>query len=74
MKYLWIIALIFLLFLTVRGFGQNLSAMDKEGNEIVRCYTVEYENNLREKFPNRATIEEFENWIAPKIEEIKAND
>ena len=42
-----------------------------EQNNIVQCYTVEYENSLRERFPERATTEEFENWIAPKIEEIK---
>ncbi len=72
MKIHLITALIFLLFITVSGFSQNLNASDEQENEIVRCYTVEYENNLRKKFPNRATIEDFENWIAPKIEEIKA--
>ncbi len=72
MKIHSIPALIFLLLITVSGFGQNLKASDEQENEIVRCYTVEYENSLSEKFPNRATTEEFENWIAPKIEEIKS--
>ena len=54
--------------------GNNLTPDNQrslEENGIVKCYTVEYENSLREKFPERATTEEFENWIAPKIEEIK---
>jgi zinc-dependent metalloproteinase lipoprotein len=36
------------------------------------CGTVEAEKELREKFPNRGTIEEFENWLAPKIKEFKS--
>ena len=72
MKSHSIVPFIFLLFLTVSGFGQKLKATNEQENGIVRCYTVEYENSLREKFANRATTEEFENWIAPKIEEIKS--
>lgn len=39
----------------------------------VRCYTTENEAFLREKYPNRSSIEDFESWLAPKIAQIKAD-
>lgn len=39
----------------------------------IRCYTDENEARLKEVYPNRATTEEFENWLAPQIAKIKAD-
>ncbi len=39
----------------------------------IRCSSVAYENYLKLNNPNRATKQEFENWIAPKITEYKKN-
>src|SRR5690606_12199604 len=38
---------------------------------FIKCETVEYEAYLQNKFPKRATTDEFENWIAPKAQLIK---
>lgn len=40
---------------------------------VVRCATVENEMLLKQNDPKRATTEEFENWLAPKIAKIKAD-
>lgn len=49
-------------------FGKtiNEAAINSETGTI-RCVTTEYEEYLKEKFPKRATSEEFESWIAQKI-------
>lgn len=39
----------------------------------VRCYTEENELALKQKFPNRATTQEFEKSLAPIIAKIKAD-
>ena len=39
----------------------------------IRCFTSEHEQFLKANDPNRETREQFENWIAPKIAEMKAN-
>lgn len=39
----------------------------------IRCYTNENEAFLKAQYPNRATTEQFEAWLAPKIEQIKAD-
>ena len=40
-------------------------------NGLVRCASSEYENYLQQQFPGRATSAQFEEWIAPKIQEAK---
>ncbi|QDO93344.1 T9SS type A sorting domain-containing protein [Formosa sediminum] len=40
-------------------------------NDNERCGFVETEHKLQEKNPYRLNNEQFENWIAPKIEQIK---
>ncbi|HSD14238.1 MAG TPA: T9SS type A sorting domain-containing protein [Flavobacterium sp.] len=56
------------------GFSQNRTTFSKRTpSGHIRCATTEYETLLREQYPNRATSEEFENWLAPKIEEAKRN-
>lgn len=37
-----------------------------------RCLTEENEAALQQQYPNRSSSEEFEQWLAPKIAEIKA--
>ena len=56
-------------------FGQELTDANIESleeSDVIRCGSVEYEQYLKSVDPKRATKEEFESWLAPKIEEIKA--
>jgi hypothetical protein len=39
----------------------------------IRCYTVENEEALKAKYPERKTTQEFEAWLAPQIQKIKAD-
>lgn len=39
----------------------------------VRCATVENEAELQARFPERASTDEFESWLAPKITATKAS-
>lgn len=56
------------------GFSQSRTTFSKRTpSGHIRCATNEYENLLRETYPNRATSQEFEEWLAPKIEEAKKN-
>lgn len=66
-----------------------IQAQDKQSNEsiqltdenqrffkeygVIRCATVENEAVLKKKYPKRATTEQFEQWLAPKIAKIKAD-
>ncbi|MFP7658300.1 MULTISPECIES: M43 family zinc metalloprotease [Chryseobacterium] len=38
-----------------------------------RCSTVEYENYLQAKFPGRMNADQFEAWLAPLVQNAKAN-
>ncbi|WP_452225384.1 T9SS type A sorting domain-containing protein [Lacinutrix chionoecetis] len=40
---------------------------------FARCLTDENEIALQKEFPNRSTTQQFEDWIAPKIAQIKAD-
>lgn len=60
--------------LSKKVFGQNLSSQNLKGLQehgIIRCASDEYEAYLQEINPNRATEQEFENWLAPKLLETK---
>ena len=48
----------------------NIESLEESG--VIRCGSVEYEHYLKSLYPERATKEEFESWLAPKIEDIKA--
>lgn len=48
---------------------ENKRSLEKTG--FVRCLTVENEQSLLEKYPNRPGTEAFENWLAPKIAQFK---
>jgi hypothetical protein len=68
-----------LLFLFVLSFatntmlGQNRPVQKLTPSGHIRCYTVENEEDLRAKYPERKTNEEFEAWLAPQIEKIKSD-
>ena len=49
-------------------FGKtiNEAAINSE-TRTIRCVSTEYEEYLKEKFPKRASSDEFESWIAQKI-------
>ncbi|MGV7107599.1 M43 family zinc metalloprotease [Flavobacterium sp. U410] len=49
-------------------FGQNLTPSGH-----IRCHSTEYESFLKTKYPKRATTEQFEAWLVPKIAQIKAD-
>ena len=56
-------------------FGQeltdaNIKSLDESG--VIRCGSVEYEQYLKALYPERATNAEFESWLAPKVEAVKA--
>ncbi|PWI30035.1 hypothetical protein DI383_09795 [Flavobacteriaceae bacterium LYZ1037] len=56
-------------------FGQELTIDNQRSVEetgVIRCGSTEYERALQAKFPYRETTEEFESWLAPKVEETKA--
>ena len=58
---------------TVEGrkiFGTNLEDINPT-NGMIRCVSSEYEKHLQVKTPNRASDEEFEAWIAPKVAAAK---
>ncbi|GAA5100422.1 hypothetical protein GCM10023210_38940 [Chryseobacterium ginsengisoli] len=38
-----------------------------------RCSTTEYEEFLQRTFPGRMTVEQFEAWLAPFVEQAKTN-
>lgn len=70
-SFLQICTLLILLVVNT-SLGQSISSLSKrtpDGN--IRCLTTEYESYLRTNNPNRALTQEFENWIAPKIDELK---
>ncbi|OIQ21712.1 MAG: hypothetical protein BM557_02630 [Flavobacterium sp. MedPE-SWcel] len=49
-----------------RIFGKSIT------NEVKQCGSTEYEAFLQQENPKRATTEKFEQWIAPKVNAIKA--
>ncbi|RYJ41684.1 T9SS type A sorting domain-containing protein [Flavobacterium beibuense] len=49
-------------------FGKTLPA---DNNGYTPCVSTEYDSYLDAKYPERQTIQEFENWMAAKIEERK---
>lgn len=38
-----------------------------------RCHTMEADAQLRARYPQMGTLEEFENWLAPKVRSFKRN-
>lgn len=52
-------------------FGRTVENVNPE-NGLIRCASSEYEKYLQQNNPQRATSQEFEQWLAPKIEAVKA--
>ena len=44
----------------------------QQNSGFVKCLTSEYNNDLVRRNSSRMTNQQFEDWLAPKIEEIKA--
>lgn len=59
-----------IIFFAVILFNFTTKSISQQ-DEIIRCYTVEVEEQLRAQYPERETIEEFEEWIAPKVRAYK---
>lgn len=54
-------------------FGKPVkSSTVNSASNIIRCATVEYEQFLQEKIPNRMTNDQFESWLAPLVKKNKA--
>ena len=73
-------AFLLLLMMSMASFGQNSnrtvfgkSVGVNPNNGKIRCVTTEYESSLQQKMAGRASTEEFENWLAPKVEAAKHN-
>lgn len=57
---------------TPKTFGQIITERNQQSHVgHIRCMSTEYEQHLQSVFPKRLTDEQFENWLAPKIEEFK---
>lgn len=57
---------------TPKTFGQVIAERNQQPHAgHIRCMSSEYEELLQSKYPNRLTQEQFENWLAPKVEELK---
>ncbi len=50
---------------------ETLESINRTG--FARCLTVESEALLQQKYPERLSSAEFEAWLSPKIQEVKAN-
>ncbi|MCB0503137.1 MAG: hypothetical protein KDD32_10660, partial [Bacteroidetes bacterium] len=50
-----------------------LWAQTEKTTNYIKCVTVEKEAALRNQYPQWETKQEFENWMATKIAEMKAN-
>lgn len=59
----------------VQRFGKNLSESSQERTPSghIRCYTSEYEASLRSQDSKRQTTEEFEQWLAPLVQQLKTD-
>lgn len=61
--------------LTMSSYGQvkpKAKTFGRPVTEVARCATTEYEQLLQQKYPKRATQQQFEEWLAPRVEAAKA--
>lgn len=49
----------------------TLLAQQNSDDNLIRCYTTEHEEELRAKYPNMPTVEEFEAWFGPQVQANK---
>ncbi len=58
----------------LKQFGKTIvPSQELTPSGHIRCYTTENEAFLKQQYPNRATTNEFETWLAPKVAQIKAD-
>ncbi|WP_265428562.1 T9SS type A sorting domain-containing protein [Chryseobacterium sp. YIM B08800] len=79
------IALLFVSVLSVIAYGQRIGDSKlvvgktytvselKAVNGVIKCATVEEERELQAKYPDRMTDAQFEAWLAPLVQNAKAN-
>jgi hypothetical protein len=69
MKNLFTTLLIFL------ALSLSLSAQHAvRDQQIIRCATMEADAELRARFPNIGTLDDFERWLAPRVKAYKSQD
>lgn len=57
------------------SFSSKINATSNRSPKgIIRCVSTEYEAELKEKNPQRATTEQFESWLSEKIADAKAKN
>lgn len=67
-------SLFFLSILLSAGtLAQERQQTPKQFGPVAQCATTEYEEYLRQSDPARATTEQFERWLAPKVNALKSN-
>ncbi|RTL10964.1 MAG: hypothetical protein EKK56_09360, partial [Flavobacteriaceae bacterium] len=56
-------------------FGRQIEVPSQERTPSghIRCYTSENETFLKSTNPQRESILEFENWLSPLIDQIRAD-
>ncbi len=69
-RFLKIILTILLMQTTLTFAQTTIHFSRKSPTAKVRCASSEYEQLLRAQDPKRATAAAFENWIAPKVQEV----
>ncbi len=64
-----------LLFLNFAQAQQKQKSFSKKPNhtDVIRCFSVEYENYIQKKNPNRLSNEQFEKWLNPIVENYRKN-
>lgn len=59
--------------ISVSSYGQTTpKKFGSSKIETVKCATTEYEEYLQQKLPGRASTQQFEEWLAPKVQAEKA--
>jgi hypothetical protein len=53
--------------------GLSAQTARESNDEIIRCYTVEADAIRRANNPSLGTLEDFEEWLAPRVREYKQN-
>lgn len=51
----------------------QFSKLKRDSHNIIPCAATEYDTYLQKKHPKKLSGQEFENWIAPKVQEVRHN-
>ncbi|HHG86245.1 MAG TPA: hypothetical protein ENJ82_15960, partial [Bacteroidetes bacterium] len=65
------VLLMFLVALTA-GWANQLRSQNSTEADIIRCYTTEADIALRIQQPELGSLDDFERWLAPLVEEYKS--